>query len=59
MNSMTKVTIEQLKCNRCNHKWWPRISIEGKTVIPKTCASVKCKSPYWNKPRVFKKREKI
>jgi predicted Zn-ribbon and HTH transcriptional regulator len=34
-------------CNRCGHKWNPRAPKE-----PKVCP--KCKSPYWNKPRVFK-----
>ena len=35
-------------CNRCNHKWI------GKLSEPKTCANPKCRTPYWNKPRVRK-----
>ena len=33
------------ECNRCNHQWMLRGDSD-----PKTCP--KCKSPYWNKPRV-------
>jgi hypothetical protein len=51
---LKKITVEQLECNRCFYKWFPRITREGKTVIPKTCPNTKCKSPYWNKERVFK-----
>ena len=40
------------KCNRCNHKWI------GKLVEPKTCANPKCRTPYWNKPRVRKQIRK-
>ena len=32
-------------CNRCGHIWVPR-----SFRTPKTCP--KCKSPYWNTPRV-------
>ena len=42
-----KITVEQLTCLRCSHKWWPRIE-ENKVVNPKTCPT--CRSPYWNKP---------
>ena len=35
-------------CNRCNHKWI------GKLAEPKTCANPKCRTPYWNKPRIRK-----
>lgn len=34
------------ECNRCGKVWY---SINPS---PKNCASVKCKSPYWNKERV-------
>ncbi len=33
-------------CNRCYHQW------HGKLKNPKTCANPKCRSPYWNKPRI-------
>jgi hypothetical protein len=36
----------ELKCNRCENIWYSQ-------KIPKTCANVKCRSPYWNKIRVF------
>ena len=34
------------ECNRCGKVWY---SVNS---TPKNCASVKCKSPYWNKERV-------
>lgn len=38
--------IECFECDRCHHKWIPRLKIdEEPTICPK------CKSPYWNKPR--------
>jgi len=39
-----------LECNRCGWVWPPRKS------VVKWCP--KCKSPYWNKERVHKKRTK-
>ncbi|MGD1838471.1 MAG: hypothetical protein ACPKPY_10495 [Nitrososphaeraceae archaeon] len=51
-NSKKKVIVEQLECNRCNYKWYPRINPDGKVSVPKNCANRKCKSPYWNKKRV-------
>lgn len=39
------MAIEKVKCNRCGFEWFPRTEAP-----PKWCA--KCKSPYWNKPRV-------
>jgi len=39
--------MKQLKCLRCGHAWWPR----DPTKKPETCASPKCKSPYWHTPR--------
>lgn len=38
--------IEQHKCLRCGHEWWPRTNNN-----PKQCANPKCHSPYWNRPR--------
>ena len=35
-------------CNRCKNKW------TSKMQWPKTCANTKCRSPYWNKPRVIR-----
>lgn len=44
---MGKVMIEGFQCERCKHIWTPRSKIEG---IPTICP--KCKSPYWNKPKI-------
>lgn len=60
---MGKVKLDGYQCERCEHVWAPRSKIEEEpTICPK------CKSPYWNKPRLnstkrraiiqhFKKRE--
>jgi len=42
-----EITIKGYKCERCGREWTPRQ--EG---IPMVCP--KCKSPYWNKPRIRK-----
>ena len=39
--------IRILNCNRCKHEWATRNKKD-----PKYCP--KCKSPYWNKPRIRK-----
>ena len=38
--------IYKVKCTRCGYEWIPR------TLKPKVCA--KCRSPYWDKPRIRK-----
>ena len=35
-----------LTCNRCDFIWYSKND-------PKTCSNPKCKSPYWNKIRIF------
>lgn len=46
---MPKVMLEGYRCERCSHQWLPRSTTEGDpTICPK------CKSPYWNKPRINK-----
>lgn len=40
------ITVSMYRCERCGYEWIPR-----GTVPPKVCANLKCKSPYWNKPR--------
>ena len=49
---MPKVLISVMgyRCERCGHEWIPR---SAGTVYPKVCP--KCKSPYWDTPRVRKK----
>lgn len=44
------LNLPRLKCKRCDYEWIPR-----RDEPPKTCASKKCKSPYWNKERIRKK----
>jgi DNA-directed RNA polymerase subunit RPC12/RpoP len=47
---MPKVMLEGYRCERCSHQWLPRSTTEGDpTICPK------CKSPYWNKPRINNK----
>lgn len=53
MKTLDTVDIPVLVCLRCGHKWHPR-----KREMPTRCASVKCRSPYWRKPRKSKKSEK-
>ena len=45
-----ELTIKGYQCERCNHKWIPRM----KNCIPINCPS--CNSGYWNRP---KKRNKL
>ena len=41
--------VELLGCRcRCGHEWLPRTKGDKPRVCPK------CKSPYWNKPRIRK-----
>jgi len=44
-----EVKIKGYKCERCGHEWSPR---KKESPIPVVCP--KCKSPYWNKPRIRK-----
>ena len=47
ISSMAKVKIlvEGFQCERCSHKWAPRLKKETPRVCPK------CHSPYWDRPR--------
>lgn len=48
---MAVITIEGYKCERCNHSWAPRAnSKKNPNKIPIVCP--KCKSPYWNRPKL-------
>jgi len=49
---MGKATLEGYQCERCGYKWVKRPSTPGD---PEVCPS--CKSFYWNKPRVRKRKE--
>ena len=50
---MGKVILEGFECERCGHQWISRSTTIGDPVI---CP--KCKSPYWNKPRINPKLKK-
>jgi Zn finger protein HypA/HybF involved in hydrogenase expression len=39
-----KIEINQVTCERCKHKWYPR--------SPEVVICPKCKSPYWDKKKV-------
>ena len=41
------IKVTNCVCCRCGYIWVPK----NKDNLPSTCASRKCKSPYWNKPR--------
>lgn len=45
---MAKIMLEGYKCERCDHEWIPRETTEGEPLV---CP--RCKSPYWNKPRIL------
>lgn len=44
-----KIKLPKLKCLRCNYNWIPRK--KDITLCPS------CKSPYWNKPRINKRKK--
>jgi len=43
-----KITKLGWRCSRCGHEWIPMTPGFAAAVCPK------CKSPYWNRPRVTK-----
>ena len=52
---MPRIIIEGYRCQRCNHHWAPRNGTGYRDKEdPKTCP--KCKTPYWNKPRINRAR---
>ena len=41
------------RCLRCGHEWPARkFGEDGRPIPPKTCPNKKCRSPYWNRPRM-------
>lgn len=53
MPRMETITVEIAKCRNCGTVQWPRLDPDTMSLVwPKTCKNPKCKSPYWNKPRV-------
>lgn len=47
MRSSIKLNV--YTCTRCGYQW---VQSPRATDRPKNCASKKCKSPYWDRPRV-------
>ena len=43
---MPTATLDGYRCERCGYQWVPRTARK-----PTLCASPKCKSPYWDRPR--------
>ena len=55
---MPRIIIQGYRCQRCNHHWAPRNGTGYRDKEdPKTCP--RCKSPYWNKPRVNRARNPV
>ena len=48
---MAYIKIDGFLCERCLHRWAPK---QPNRPEPKTCP--KCKSPYWNRPRMMPAR---
>jgi predicted Zn-ribbon and HTH transcriptional regulator len=47
---MGEIKVDGYRCERCSHIW---ISRNGRTESPVVCP--RCKSPYWNKPKILKR----
>ena len=43
-----KIKVDGYKCERCGYEWIPR----KKNKYPRVCP--KCKSPYWDRPKINK-----
>jgi len=48
-----KKTIESKTCRNCKRVMYPHIDdFTDEVTYPKNCRNQKCKSPYWDKPRI-------
>jgi NAD-dependent SIR2 family protein deacetylase len=56
ISNMPIITIKAFKCNRCGYIWHSNRH-DTKKHLPHACA--KCKSSYWNSPRVLKPKPRI
>lgn len=45
---MGEIQLSGFECERCTHSWVPRMEMQKPRVCPK------CKSPYWNRPKIKK-----
>ena len=55
---MAIIQIKGFECERCRHKWCPKTinqQYPDRVEIPVICP--KCKSPYWNKPKLKKPKK--
>ena len=51
------VTLKECECTRCEHRWIPKPELkDGKWVNEVPTACPVCKTPYWFKPRVQRRR---
>jgi hypothetical protein len=46
-----EIKVKGFKCERCGHVWIPR----SRKIIPVTCPNPNCKSPYWDRPHIYKR----
>lgn len=47
------IIIDIKECRNCKTIQWPRLNQDTMTLKwSKTCKNPKCKSPYWDKPRM-------
>lgn len=44
---MESITLNQLKCVRCGHRWFPKLDKEGKSKRPSVCPA--CHSKAWDR----------
>lgn len=59
---MTKIEIDlpKITCLRCGYEWTPRgryINEDG-TMDIKSCPNPKCRSPYFNREKINKRKER-
>lgn len=53
MRCMDSITVKIARCRNCGTVQWPRLDADAMSLVwPKSCKNNKCRSPYWNKPRV-------
>ena len=54
---MAEKLVKAWECGRCGFVWAKKLNEDGSVkMIPVCCPS--CSNPYWNKPRIYKERDK-